>query len=57
MTKYDDKLEDIECMIEDLVYFYHNLEEEFDDYKQMVEDNYKPIPISEQVGISNEDFI
>lgn len=41
MTRYDG--DDIESIIEDLVCYYHNLEEEFEDYKQNVQDNYKQI--------------
>lgn len=35
---------------EDLYVEYKKLEEEFNDYKQDVEDNFKRIPINEQVG-------
>lgn len=57
MTRYDDKLEDIESMIEDLVYYYHQLEEEFDDYKEYVKENYNMKSPYEIYGISKEDFI
>lgn len=43
-------IEDLECEI-------HSLQEEYDDFKQNVEDNYKPISYVEQVGISDRDFI
>ena len=57
MTKYDNTLGDIECMIEDLISYYYNLEEEFEDYKQYVQDNYKVIPDEEQYAVDNKDFI
>lgn len=44
-------------MIEDLLYELNHLEEEFEDLKQDIQDNYKPIPVAEQVGISDKDFM
>ncbi len=44
-------------ILEDLVSNYHILKKEFEDYKKYIEDNYKPISIAEQVGISDRDFI
>lgn len=41
-------------VIESLLVEYHNLEEEFADYRQDIEDNYKPLTIAEQVGGFNE---
>lgn len=49
-----DELMDI---IDDLVSDYDYLKEEFEEFKRDVEDNYRPIPVSEQVGISDNDFI
>ena len=49
--------DDVISLLEDLVDQYHILEKEFEDYKQDVEDNYRPIPVAEQVGISDRDFI
>ena len=49
--------DDIIGLIEDLVGAYENLEEEFEDYKQDVNDNYRPVSIAEQVGISDRDFM
>lgn len=37
-------------LFEDLKDDYDSLEEEFEDFKQDVEDNYKPIPYEEQIG-------
>lgn len=54
MTMEED---DIISLLEDLVGKYQILKKEFEDYKQDVEDNYRPIPVAEQVGISNKDFI
>jgi hypothetical protein len=44
-------------IIENMESELHNLQEEYDDFKQNVEDNYKPISYAEQVGISDRDFI
>jgi hypothetical protein len=50
---WNEILEIIENMESEL----HSLQEEYDDFKQNVEDNYKPISYAEQVGISDRDFI
>ena len=50
---WDEILEIIENMESEL----HSLQEEYDDFKQNVEDNYKPISYAEQVGISDRDFL
>jgi hypothetical protein len=47
-------VESLMAAIVDLFVEYHNLQEEFEDYKQDVEDNYKPLTIAEQVGGFNE---
>ena len=44
-------------IIEDLICEVDRLEEEIEDMKQDIQDNYKPIPVAEQVGISDRDFI
>lgn len=44
-------------IISDLVDEYKTLEEEYEDFKQDVEDNYKPISVAEQVGYNERDFI
>lgn len=49
--------DDVIGILEDLVSNYHILKEKFEDYKKDIEDNYKPISIAEQVGISDRDFI
>lgn len=53
MTMEED---DIISVIEDLIGKYQILKKEFEDYKQDVEDNYRPISVAEQVGISDRDF-
>lgn len=53
---YDDWLS-LLSSIEDLLSDKEQLEQEIRDLKQDIEDNYRPIPISEQVGISDRDFI
>lgn len=45
-----DKCEDLKDELEHTI-------EEFEDFKRDVEDNYKPIPVSEQLDISDRDFI
>lgn len=35
--------------LEDLLNEYNHLQEEYDDFKQDVQDNYRPMPIDEQV--------
>ena len=44
-------------IIDDLVSDYDYLKEEFEEFKRDVEDNYRLIPVSEQVEISDNDFI
>lgn len=48
---------DLFDIIDNLYSDYEYLKEEFEEFKQDVEDNYKRIPVSEQVGISDNDFI
>lgn len=47
----------IESIISDLIVAYNSLTEEFEKYKQNIADNYRQIPVEEQVGISDRDFI
>lgn len=47
----------IQDYIDELITDKENLEEEIKSLKQDIEDNYRPIPIAEQVGISDRDFI
>lgn len=42
---------------EDLIFELEGVKEEYNDFKKDVEDNYKYMPIDEQVGISDRDFI
>lgn len=49
--------DDVIGILEDLVGKYRTLEEELENTKQDLEDNYRPVPISEQVGISDRDFM
>ena len=62
LTDYEVKndfipVENLLVAIKDLLLEIDRLEEEKEDFEQQVEDNYRPIPISEQVGISDRDFI
>lgn len=47
----------INSMLDDLLYELDCQQEKYDDLKQDLEDNYKRIPISEQVGITDKDFM
>ena len=49
-------LDDLIGIIDELTYQYDNLEEKFEDYKQMVADNYKPIDPYTLYGVSENDF-
>ena len=49
--------DDIISLIEDLVSEYEYLKEELDYVIADRDDNYKPIPILEQIGISDRDFM
>lgn len=44
-------------IIDDLIYEVGRLEERLEDLEEDIRDNYKRIPISEQVGINDDDFI
>lgn len=49
--------ESITLIFEDLISEIDRLEEKYSDLEQDLEDNYRPIPVSEQVGISDKNFI
>lgn len=44
-------------ILDNLVYELDHQIEMYEDLKQDIEDNYRKIPVSEQVGISDKDFI
>lgn len=48
-------IDDILRVLEDLEFELDSLKEEFEDYKQMVADNYKPISASSMYGVSKND--
>lgn len=50
-------IDDLIGCIEDLDSEVERLKEKYEDLEKDLEDNYRPIPISEQVGISDKDFI
>lgn len=50
-------IDDLVSIIIDLQSDKKILEEEFENFKQNVKDNYKQTSVSEQVGIYDEDFI
>lgn len=49
-------IDDILRVLENLEFELDSLKEEFDDYKQMVADNYKPISASSMCGVSENEF-
>ena len=49
--------ENIVSIFEDLIYEIDRLEEKYEDLEKNLEENYRPIPVSEQYGISDRDFI
>lgn len=49
--------ENLISIVDDLTYEIDRLQEEIEDMEQDIQDNYKPIPVAEQVGISDKDFI
>lgn len=48
---------DLFDILDDLYSDYDYLKEEFEEFKRDVDDNYRPISVSEQVGITDNDFI
>lgn len=51
-----ERIEELESVIEEKNDLIQRLEEELDDFKRDVEDNYKPLTYAELVGISDRDF-
>lgn len=47
----------VESIIEDLLMEIDSLQEKYDDLVEDMEQNYRPIPLSEQYGISDRDFL
>ena len=44
-------------VIEDLLCEVGNWKEKYEDLKEDLRENYRPIPYAEQVGVSDRDFI
>lgn len=51
------QVENLMAAIENLFHELENQEEKYKDLEQQIEDNYKPIPVVEQYGISDKDFM
>ncbi len=49
-------LDDLIGIIDELTWSYDHLEEEFENYKQTINDNYKPIDPYTMYGVSANDF-
>ena len=43
--------------IEDLLFEVSSLKDDIEDLEKDMEDNYEPIPYTEQIGVSDRDFI
>lgn len=52
----DISVDDLVDKIEDLVFELDSVKEEFEDYKQMIADNYEPRSKYKEYGINEEDF-
>lgn len=51
-----ERIEELESVIEEKNDLIQRLEEELDDFKRDVEDNYRPLTYAELIGISDRDF-
>lgn len=49
-------IDDLLRLLEDLDYKIGCLEEEFEDYKQMIKDNYEPISPYRMYGVNENEF-
>lgn len=49
--------DDLIDLLEEIVSEYEHLQDKYDDLEQQIEENYRPIPVAEQYGISDKDFI
>lgn len=49
-------IDDLLRLLEDLDYKIGCLEEEFEDYKQMIKDNYEPISPYKMCGVNENEF-
>ena len=47
---------DVESMLEDLLAKYKELENKYDETERYYIENWQPIPVSKQVGLSDKDF-
>lgn len=56
-NNHDEYINSLLSRNEELETEIKNLEEAIKDLEQDMEDNYKPVPVAEQVGISESDFI
>lgn len=59
VTNVDDieEKDELISIIEDLIGEVNHLQEEYDDLERDLEDNYRPIPLSEQYCVYDRDFI
>lgn len=60
LTKYETDYYDSPILLlalEDMIYAYNKLKDEYEKYKEEVKENYKQINVSEQYDIDDRDFI
>lgn len=60
LTKYETDYYDSPILLlalEDMIYAYNKLQDEYEKYKEEVKENYKQINVSEQYDIDDRDFI
>lgn len=50
LDRLEDELDDAKAKITEL-------EDHVEELEQQIEDNYKPIPVAEQIGVSEKEFI
>lgn len=50
-------IEDVLNKLEEMSNLVSDLEDEIERIEQDIKDNYRPIPVNEQIGISDIDFI
>lgn len=57
MTDYSDySLSSLVCALEDMVLDHNDLEDKIEEIKQDIENNYKPISRTEEIGYDERDF-
>lgn len=55
-VELSEKVEELETLVENQRIDIEHLEKTIEDLEQDRDENYRPIPVSEQVGINDKDF-